>query len=66
MNAPIEPFDGFLREGLLVAGDEEGFFACAGEDVGAAALAKLISGSSAIIAMSKPAQPSWLSTTFGS
>jgi hypothetical protein len=65
-NAPNEPFDGCVTEG---AADRR-----IGVDVGAATDLtgeidgpwKVIDGSSAIMAISRPAQPNWLSTAFGS
>jgi hypothetical protein len=61
-NAPIEPFDGFVNDGFegLDGGEGSGLL------VGGGALLNRILGSSAIMAMSRPAQPSWLSTAFGS
>ena len=69
MNAPIEPFDGLVMEGAerlseyrtdadLALPERIGRRPFAG--------AKLMVGSSAIIASSRPAHPSWLSTAFGS
>jgi hypothetical protein len=69
MNAPTDPRDGFVIEG----GSGFGMPAGAGfetvEDglTGATVTpGKVMAGSSAIIARSKPAHPSWLSTTLGS
>jgi hypothetical protein len=66
MNAPIEP-----RDGCAMDGDGGGFI---GEDFcvnvgpadGIVASANLIVEPSATVAISRPAQPGWLSTAYGS
>jgi len=68
MNAPTEPFDGFLREG------RDGFVPRDGEEVpltGDAPECEFSDAtaaveSSAAVAFKRPAQPSWLSTALGS
>jgi len=63
-NAPIEPFDGFVTEG----GSGFGWFdrSRVGDRGDGELFSKSMLGSSAIIESSRPAQPSWLSTTLGS
>jgi hypothetical protein len=68
MNAPTEPFEGWLMEGDGDVRIGEGFGAAGGGGFVAVIVTSgnLMDGSSAIIAISKPAQPSWLSTASGS
>ena len=57
MKAPTEPFDGFLIEGFGVS-DRGVPLVAEADRVGAVVIpAKLMDGSSAIIAVSKPAHP---------
>jgi len=57
-HAPMETWAGFVREGFAM-----GVFEVSGASAGPE---KLIVGSSAVIAIRRPAQPGWLSTAFGS
>jgi hypothetical protein len=74
MAAPIEPFAGFVMEGGngFATSRDDGFGdvgLTGAVDTGAGLIVtpvKVMVGSSVIIASSKPAQPSWLSTALGS
>jgi hypothetical protein len=63
INAPMEPFDGLVMEGFAGSG---GSRSGAAGWIAVGAFPNEIVGSSAIIAIKRPAQPSWLSTAFGS
>ncbi len=67
-NAPIEPFDGFFSEGGVGFDRRDGAEACFLSPVtaGVRGEASAALGSRPAMAFSKPAQPSWLSTAFGS
>ena len=63
--APIEPFDGWVIDGLAILGARSGVaeLGFAGSTV---VPEKVMVRSSAIIAKSKPAQPGWVSMASGS
>jgi hypothetical protein len=63
MNAPMEPLAGLAMDGA--AGFSAGLVVPETDGVIVAPV-NVIVGSSAIIAINRPAQPGWLSTTFGS
>ena len=65
---PIEPFAGFLIEGErgLATSEADGLEADGSIAVEGAVPSKAMLRSNAIIPIKRPAQPSWLSTAFGS
>jgi len=67
-NAPIEPFDGLLKEGRVGFDGRESEELRVRSDVVETDCSDVSPavGSIAAIAFSKPAQPSWLSTASGS
>jgi hypothetical protein len=63
MNAPMEPSAGLVMDGAAGFSAGLGVIGIVGVIF---APVNVMVGSSAIIAISRPAQPGWLSTTFGS